>query len=294
MAQIAAIQSAETVAALRALACTEHGLATPCRDLFAKHFLGTKNRLLLEFAPQRFLRGLIERRSPGSYYFTIARTRHFDEALLAGLRAGVEQVVILGAGYDSRAFRFKDELRGVQVFELDHPGTQARKKQLLEASNAKVPANLTLIGIDFAKQSFRKLLPEHGFRSDAKTLFLWEGVSYYLPLAAVDDVLKFVADCATGSSVVFDYALQSFVDGDTGTYGGKQIARWLKKIGEPFLFGLNPASAQSFLARRGLRVVSHVGPSDIERLYLATQKDRPLGRTLGHVRIIEAQTIAAA
>ena len=134
-----------------------------------------------------------------------------------------------------------------------------------------------------------KLLPRHGFRSDAKTLFLWEGVSYYLPLQAVDDVLKFVAGCAPGSSVVFDYALQSFVDGDTGTYGGEQIARWLKKIGEPFLFGLNPADAQRFLAKRGLRVVSHVGPSDLERMYLTTQRNRPLGRTLGHVRIIEAQ-----
>jgi methyltransferase (TIGR00027 family) len=289
MAQLTAIQSAETVAALRALAGTERGLATPCRDLFAKHFLGLKSRLMLQLAPQSLLRALIERAAPGSYCFTIARTRHFDEALLAGLRAGVEQVVILGAGYDSRAFRFKDELRGVKVFELDHPGTQARKKQLLAARNAELPENLTLIGIDFAKQSFHKLLHEYGFRREAKTLFLWEGVSYYLPLQAVDEVLSFTADCAPGSSIVFDYALQSFVDGDTRTYGGEQIARWLKKIGEPFLFGLNPADAQGFLAKRGLRVISHVGPADIERLYLATQRNRPLGRTLGHVRIIEAQ-----
>ena len=290
MAELTAIQSAETVAALRAVAGTELGLATPCRDLFAKHFLSMKSRMLLALTPQRILRTLIERAAPGSYCFTIARTRHFDEALLAGVRDGVQQVVILGAGYDSRAFRFEDELRGVKVFELDHPGTQARKKQLLAARNAELPENLTLIGIDFAKQSFRKLLPEHGFRHDLKTLFLWEGVSYYLPLQAVDDVLTFVAGCASGSSVVFDYALQSFVDGDTGTYGGEQIARWLKKIGEPFLFGLNPPDAQRFLGKRGLRVVAHVGPAELERMYLTTQRHRPLGRTLGHVRIIEAQS----
>lgn len=290
MAEPTAIQSAETVAALRAIAGTEQELATPCRDLFAKHFLSLKSRILMAVTPQRVLRTLLERAAPGSYCFTIARTRHFDEALLQAVRSGVEQVVILGAGYDSRAFRFENELRGVKVLELDHPGTQARKKQLLKSSNASVPSNLTLIGIDFAKQSFCKLLPEHGFRHDLKTLFLWEGVSYYLPLEAVDDVLKFVAACAPGSSVVFDYALQSFVDGDTGTYGGEQIARWLKKIGEPFLFGLNPANAQRFLAKRGLRVVSHVGPSDLERMYLTTQRNRSLGRTLGHVRIIEAQS----
>ncbi len=289
MTELTAIQSAETLAALRALAGFETGLATPCRDLFASHFLSCKNRALLRFAPQRLLRSLIDRASPGSYCFAIARTRHFDEALLAGVRAGIKQVVILGAGYDSRAFRFKDQLAGVRVFELDHPGTQARKLNLLMAGNAEIPTNVTYVGIDFAKQSFRKLLPRHGFRSDVKTLFLWEGVSYYLPLQAVDDVLKFVAGCAPGSSVVFDYALESFVNGDTGTYGGEQIARWLKKIGEPFLFGLNPAHAQRFLANRGLRVASHVGPSDLERMYLTTQSNRPLGRTLGHVRIIEAQ-----
>ena len=289
MTELTAIQSAETLAALRALAGFETGLATPCRDLFASHFLSCKNRALLRFAPQRLLRSLIDRASPGSYCFAIARTRHFDEALLAGVRAGIKQVVILGAGYDSRAFRFKDQLAGVRVFELDHPGTQARKLNLLLAGNAEIPTNVTYVGIDFAKQSFRKLLPRHGFRSDVKTLFLWEGVSYYLPLQAVDDVLKSVAGCAPGSSVVFDYALESFVNGDTGTYGGEQIARWLKKIGEPFLFGLNPAHAQRFLANRGLRVASHVGPSDLERMYLTTQSNRPLGRTLGHVRIIEAQ-----
>ena len=293
MAELNAIQSAETVAALRALAGTEAALVTPCRDLFARHFLSLKNRLLLNFAPKAMLRSVIERAAPGSYCFTIARTRHFDEALLAGVRAGVKQVVILGAGYDSRAFRFKDQLAGVRVFELDHPGTQARKLKLLMDGNAEIPTNVTYVGIDFAKQSFRKLLPRYGFRNDVKTLFLWEGVSYYLPLQAVDDVLKFVAGCVPGSSVVFDYALQSFVDGDTGTYGGEQIARWLKKIGEPFLFGLHPTDAQRFLAKRGLRVVSHVGPSDLERMYLTTQSNRLLGRTLGHVRIIEAQAIAA-
>jgi methyltransferase (TIGR00027 family) len=289
MTEFTAIQSAETLAALRALAGYETGLATPCRDLFASHFLSCKNRALLRFAPQRLLRSLIDRASPGSYCFAIARTRHFDEALLAGVRAGIKQVVILGAGYDSRAFRFKDQLAGVHVFELDHPGTQARKLNLLMDGNAEIPTNVTYVGIDFAKQSFRKLLPRHGFRSDVKTLFLWEGVSYYLPLQAVDEVLKFVAGCGRGSSVVFDYALESFVNGDTGTYGGEQIARWLKKIGEPFLFGLNPAHAQRFLANRGLRVASHVGPADLERMYLTTQSNRPLGRTLGHVRIIEAQ-----
>src|SRR6185436_20959758 len=133
MSQLTAIQSAETLAALRALAVGEQHLATPCIDRFARQFLSLKSRLLLALTPQRILSKLIERAAPGSYCFAIARTRHFDEALLAALRDGVEQVVILGAGYDSRAFRFADELSGITVFEVDHPGTQARKRAILEA-----------------------------------------------------------------------------------------------------------------------------------------------------------------
>jgi methyltransferase (TIGR00027 family) len=284
-----AVESAHTVAALRALACYDRDLACPCRDLFASQFLRLQSRLLLKLISKRFLRAMIERASPGSYAFTVARTRHFDEALLAGLRDGIEQVVLLGAGYDSRALRFRDALRNVRILELDHPGTQARKIARLASNNCDIPENVTFVAIDFTRQSFRELLLENGFDGKAKTLFLWEGVSYYLPQAAVDEVLTFVSACGKGSAIVFDYALQSFVDGDTRTYGGEQIARWLKKIGEPFRFGLEPGNAARYLAKRGLRVTSHLGPTDLERLYLAAQRHCRCRRTLGHVRIITGQ-----
>jgi methyltransferase (TIGR00027 family) len=286
----AAIQSAETLAALRAVADGDLGLATPCSDGFARHFLTPRNRFLLNLVPHGLLKAVLNMAAPGGYPFAIARTRHFDEALLAGLGAGIAQVVILGAGYDSRALRFRDKLAGVRVFELDHPGTQGRKTRLLQQSDQRLPDNVTLIGIDFARQSFRTALAEHGFRTDVKTLFLWEGVSYYLPEAAVSEVLGFVGTCAAGSSIVFDYALARFVDGDTSTYGGRQVARWLQRIGEPFLFGLDPAEAPGFLTRHRMHVASHLGPADLERLYLATADGRPGGRTLGHLRIIEGRS----
>lgn len=294
MAQQAAIRSAETLAALRALAVHETGLAIRCEDRFAKHFLGVKGRILLGLAPQPVLKTLLHAAAPGSYCYAIARTRHFDETLLSALRSGVEQVVLLGAGYDSRPFRFERELTGVRVFEIDHPGTQARKKRILERAAARIPANLTHIEVDFTRVSFQTALAEHGFSLARKTLFLWEGVSYYLPRPVVEDVLDFVGSCAAGSSIVFDYALESFVQGDIGTYGGKQVARWLKKIGEPFLFGLHPAETAAFLAKRNLRVISDLGPAELEVSYLATPRNTTLGKTLGHVRITQAETIGPA
>jgi len=290
MGAATAVQSAETLATLRALAVGETSLAVRCEDRFARHFLARKSRLLLDLAPRSLLTALLNFAAPGSYCFAIARTRHFDEALLAGLEAGIEQLVLLGAGYDSRPFRFEKELAGISIFEVDHPGTQARKKRVLGAKFGRLPANLTLVECDFTRQLLPAVLARQDFRPDRKTLFLWEGVSYYLPQVAVDEVLAFVARCASGSGVVFDYSLRAFVDGDDSTYGGKQVASWLQRIGEPFLFGLDEGQAPAFLARHNLSVVSDLGPAELEQRYLSTGEHGTLGPTLGHVRIVHAQT----
>jgi methyltransferase (TIGR00027 family) len=126
----AAIQSAETMAFLRTLVAGETSLAVRCEDYLAKIFLGQKRRLLASISLQAVAMCLMEIVAPGSYGFTIARTRYFDEALLQEARAGIQQLVLLGAGYDSRLFRFHDALRGVCIFEIDHPATQARKQRM--------------------------------------------------------------------------------------------------------------------------------------------------------------------
>jgi methyltransferase (TIGR00027 family) len=289
MAQRTAIESAETMAALRAIVTNESDLAVRCQDPLAKHFLGLKNRIMAGIRPQPLLKGFMQLAAPGSYCFTIVRTRHFDEILLSEIRSGIEQVVLLGAGYDSRAFRFQHELQGVKVFEIDHPGTQARKKSILATIGREPPANVTYISVDFNRQSFQAALAKHGFAREKKTLFLWEGVSYYLPQPVVEGVLGFVSTCAAGSSIVFDYAIKSFVDGDTSTYGGKEVARWLKKIREPFLFGLDPKETEAFVASHKLRVVSDLGPEESEQAYLRTTNGSYLGKTFGHVRIVHAR-----
>jgi methyltransferase (TIGR00027 family) len=283
-----AIRSAETMAFMRAVVSGEKSLAVRLEDRLARHFLGNKYRLLVSLSFQSTLRAALEYVVPGSYGFTIARTRHFDENLLAECRAGAEQVVLLGAGYDSRAFRFKEALRNVRVFEIDHPGTQARKRQLLSRTKETVPANLTFIPVDFTTQSLPEVLAAHGFAADKKTIYLWEGVSYYLPRSVVKDVLAFVGSCA-GSSVIFDYATKAYVDGDTASLGGKQVARWLKRIREPFLFGLDPQETRAFLATQSLDVVSEFGPAELADAYLRTGDGRRVGGLFGHIRMVHAR-----
>jgi len=285
----AAIQSAQTVAALRAAVSNETALAVACEDRLAKYFIGLRERILTAALPQSLIRWALERAAPGSYGFAIARTRCFDEALLAEAAHGIQQVVILGAGYDSRALRFRRELKNVRVFEVDHPGTQARKLGILLRAVRDIPKNVHYIPVDFNHGPLDSELAKNGFSRNRRTLFLWEGVSYYLPHQVVAQILRFVSGCAPGSSIIFDYALQQFVGGDTSTYGGEHVARWLRKIGESFVFGLDPHEAPDFLAECGLQPIYDIGPEDAESRYLTRKDGRILGRTLGHVRIVHAR-----
>jgi methyltransferase (TIGR00027 family) len=291
MSQVAAIQSAQTVAALRAAVTNETSLAVACQDGLAKHFISLRERIMTTILPQPLIRWALERAAPGSYGFAIARTRCFDDALLSEAADGIQQVVIVGAGYDSRAIRFADELKGVRVFEVDHPGTQARKMSILLRSNIEVPKNVQYVPVDFNRDTLEAELAKKGFSRSRRTLFLWEGVSYYLQKPVVTGVLRFAAGCAPGSSIILDYALRKFVEGDTSTYGGEVVANWLRKIGEPFVFGLNPHETPHFLGECGLKPVYDLSPEDTEARYLARKGGGILRRTLGHVRIVHARNV---
>ncbi len=290
MTRPVAIQSAETMAFMRAVVTGEKNLAVRSEDRLARHFVGRTYRLLISVSLQPILRRVVEFLVPGSYGFTITRTRHFDEILQAECRTGIEQVVLLGAGYDSRPFRFREALRNIRVFEIDHPGTQARKRDLLARIEEATPCNVVFIPADFTQQTLPEVLAAHGFSAEKKTLFLWEGVSYYLPRPVVEGVLDFVAGCAAGSSILFDYATAAYVNGDVSTVGGREVARWLKKVREPFVFGLDPAQTEDFLAARRLQAISDLGPRDLAQSYLKSGDGGSIGETFGHIRMVHART----
>lgn len=285
-----AIQSAETLAALRAAVSGDARLEYPCEDRFARHFLGPKYRMLTAIRPRALLRRVVNLLAPGSYCFAIARTSHFDRILVEEARRGLRQLVLLGAGYDTRAHRFRDGLRGVRVFEIDHPGTQRRKVSAMRRFPAGSTSDVTYVPVDLAAQPLREALLRNGFSAGERSLFLWEGVSYYLPRAAVEEVLDFIAGCP-GGSVLFDYATRRFLNGDYATHGARQVAAWLKKIKEPFLFGMDGDETPGFLADRRLELLSDFGPENLENAYLRTRSGKILGPTFGHVRIAHARAL---
>jgi methyltransferase (TIGR00027 family) len=202
------------------------------------------------------------------------RTRYIDEVLDESLKEGVAQVVILGAGLDSRGYRFSDRLRQAVVFELDLPATQEYKKKRVRETLGALPSQLKYVPIDFAKQDLATVLDAAGYSRKAKTLFIWEGVTMYIPEAAVDATLRFVAKNATsGSRIVFDYFLASALKAPPAAL--RDTNARVAGLGEPFVFGMPGDDVSAFVRERGLDVSSDFGYAELGKRFLATYNFPP-------------------
>lgn len=215
---------------------------------------------------------LIESLFAGHHYYVIARTRYFDDVLAAALADPVEQLVILGAGYDSRALRFADRLSRTTVFEVDHPATSLVKRMAIHRVGPDgLAPPITYVSVDFEVDTLVDRLTESGYVRGARTVFLWEGVTPYLDAAAVDRTLEFVRSCsAPGSVVVFDYILRSVVEGGCTLRGAQKEADKMRKTDEPLVFGIPEGQAPAFLATRGFRDVVDIGAVELKQSYFVT------------------------
>jgi methyltransferase (TIGR00027 family) len=280
------VQSAEAVAALRAASCREPVPALRNPDTLARHFVTSALYRGLLGLPAWLSRRLIERITPGSYSYFLARTQFIDSQLRSALSDGVEQIVILGAGYDTRAIRFARELGSLPVFEIDLESTQRAKRHLLAKQGIKPGASIHFVAHDFTQGDLLDSLVREGFHPHGKTFFIWEGVTYYLPEANVLDVLdRLMSQAAPGSRMAFDYSIRSFVEGRAETYGGAEMHAWLRKNHEPFLFGMEPDQLPVLVGELGLSVREDLGPLEFSKAYLVSPEGDVVGQPLGHLRM---------
>src|SRR5512139_2654490 len=167
--------TAAGIAVMRAVESEKPEDERICHDPYARKFIPAWMYYVLGF----FIRsGYAEWRGPGVNGFLAARDRYIDDVLQNSLSEGLQQLVILGAGYDSRSYRF--DLTGVKVFEVDHPATQVDKLAKLQATFGKIPEHVTYVPVDFNTQTLERCLLESGYDPKRKTLFIWQGVSMYL------------------------------------------------------------------------------------------------------------------
>ena len=248
-----ASRSAGVIAAHRAFESSKDPDERVCYDPFARLFLPSGYTVIGKYeVPEKAALDIFKNLVPGFHEFFIARTKYIDDCLKESIKDGLEQLVILGAGYDSRAYRFTELKEGIKVFEVDHPATQDIKKEKLHEIFQVLPDHVTYIPVDFHKENFQTILSANGYDRHLKTLFIWEGVSMYLQPEAVDETLLFVSqNTAKGSRLIFDYTYREVV---SGTYDRKEAKEWLnvaKKSNEPLLFGIGTGELEQFLTERG-------------------------------------------
>lgn len=212
--------------------------------------------------------GYAEWRGPGVNGFLAARERYIDEVLQKALNEGLQQLVILGAGYDSRAYRFDLPTAGIKVFEVDHPSTQPEKLAKLERIFGRLPGHVTYIPIDFNTQTLEARLLESGYDPALKTLFIWQGVSMYLTAEAVDATLAFVVKhSGKGSAIVFDYLYKAVLEGARKQSEVSNMRRYRFMTGEGLTFGIEEGCIDAFLRERGFRETQDIDAKGLERLY---------------------------
>jgi methyltransferase (TIGR00027 family) len=257
--------TAAGIALARAIESTKPAGERVCYDPFARHFIG---RLFFYFLRLFVDIGYSEKRGPGVMGFLVARDRYIDDYLQSCLDDGLEQLVILGAGYDSRAYRF-EKLKGqVKVFEVDHPATQQAKKEKLRKILGELPEHVVYVPVDFATETLEKRLYESGYDKRLKTLFIWQGVTYYLTPEAVDSTLAFVANhSGQGSSIIFDYMDTSLLNGTIKRGEVSGMRRYRRFTGEGLTFGIDEGTIEKFLHQRGFCQIKNVTTGCLKKAY---------------------------
>lgn len=209
-----------------------------------------------------------DRQDTGMANWIVGRTKYIDDFLKAQIEEGIKQLVILGAGYDTRAYRFHELEGRVQVFEVDHLATLKFKVARVRIALKSFPKNLVYIPIDFATEKLEARLVQGLYDRNLRTLFIWEGVTMYLTAEAVDQTLAFIAgNSGKGSSVVFDYLFESVVDGTSGLTEAKKLRQTIAQLGEPLLFGIREDSIEGFLSSRGFDVVQNLSGKALKDAY---------------------------
>lgn len=211
--------------------------------------------------------GYAEWRGPGVNGFLVARDRYIDDVLQNFLDEGLQQLVILGTGYDSRPYRF-DLARQVKTFEVDHPATQGDKLSKLQAVFGKRPEHVISVPIDFNTQTLEGRLLESGYDQNLKTLFIWQGVTMYLTAEAIDATLAFVVHhSGPGSAIVFDYVYRSILDGIQKQREISGMRRYRFMTGEGLTFGIPEGAIETFLKERGFQQVKDVNVEYLKATY---------------------------
>ncbi|MDO9263361.1 MAG: class I SAM-dependent methyltransferase [Desulfosalsimonadaceae bacterium] len=219
----------------------------------------------------------------------VARARYAEDKLEAAAAAGINQYVIIGAGFDSFAFR-RTDLTGnnLSVFELDHPASQRAKKSRLRKLRLALPEKHEFVGIDFESEGLCEALADSSFSRKHPAFFSWLGTVHYLTPQAVIATLNAIAACAgRGSELVLDYSGPEGLAAASDQKMVKQLKRYTDRRGEPMLSTFEPQQFRQIVSQAGFQLLETISPEEQASRYftLPNGKTQPMpGSYFAHLR----------
>ncbi len=262
------------VAAFRGLAGT--GDEPICNDPYALTLAGADGLAIAERYEVHY---------PHMRLWMGSRTRFLDELVVNSIAAGVRQIVLLGAGLDTRSARFSAD--GVRFFEVDHATSQASKRDRLQGIAGYPQDAAVYVTCDFEHDDFLDRLTASGLDTEQPALFVWEGVTYYL---SEDDVAatasRIAAGCHPESRLAFDYAGKKMATGKGIRPEDEVVRDFVKDLGEPIRFGIDDVLPLMF--RCGYRHVRTVSFDELAASYTGTY-DRARAFRFQHIAVASRQ-----
>ena len=220
----------------------------------------------------------------GLRLFIAVRSRFAEEAARRAMGRGTRQIVVLGAGLDTFAYRL-EPTEGLRVYEVDHPATQAEKRRRLAAADITPGPHVVFAACDFEQRSFVDALAAAGFDTAAPAFFLWLGVTPYLSEAAIFATFAAIAALPGGAEVAFDYANPAeTIDNPAMRAAHEELARKVAAAGEPLRTAFDTPSLQAKLGELGLAVIQDFGPGEIARKFFPSHPAR--SGAGGHVALV--------
>lgn len=211
--------------------------------------------------------GFTERRGQGVNSFLVARDRYIDDVLLDSLNKGLQQLVILGAGFDSRPYRF-DLISRVKTFEVDHPATQTDKLAKLQDIFGKVPEHVSYVPTNFNTQTLEVGLMLSGYDPNLQTLFIWQGVRLYWISDGVETTLAFIVrHSGADIAVVFDYVYRSVLEETQKHPEIINMRRYRFMTGEGLTFGIPESAVNAFMKERGFQQTFDINADYLKTTY---------------------------
>ena len=271
------IQNKSSVTALgtaffRALSCYENDDKIKGHDDLAKLFLSTEIREKLNDKAYRYITSQSIKKT--TYAYIIARTDYFDELFASALKNHIPQIVNLGTGYDSRAYRYKCLMNSTKIFEVDSSSTQIKKIHILN-QNIIDHSHVTFVPIDFERDDLEQMLLKSGFDKRQKSLFILEGVTPYLTFEAFCSMLNSIKSISHHEDILaFDYI------------NCKPNKKLILNEGEIIQFGMIKEEMTSFINNQGFSVLENLVPFEIESRYLFCSNGELFSKTDGTMNLL--------